>query len=127
VSPTLRSNRARALLLRLGALAVMLHALAGPGLLRARAATTDGSFATGICTAAGFINATHTHSHPGDHRNHHDCCNLCAASGPALLTDISLAVPPAPTFFATMRLAATPRAIGFASPSPPPRGPPSLS
>lgn len=120
----IRPNRARALLL---ALAVMLHALAGMGLMRAHAANSSASYTTGICMAAGFAKFTQQHSHPDGQSSHYDCCKLCAASGPILLADTSFAVSPAPTFIAPAFIPASGRMASLAVIAHPPRGPPALT
>lgn len=124
---TLRSDRARALLLALGACAVMLHALAGLGLMRSRTASAGHDFAAGICTIAAGGHTAPLHSHPANHRSPHDCCKLCAASGPVLLTDTALAVSPAPTFIASALTFAPARTASPAVTAHPPRGPPALA
>lgn len=125
--PTLRSDPARTLLLALGVLAVMLHALTGMGLMR-MPRVGNGGISIAICASHGLARDTAPDgkTRPASH-DHHDCCKLCAASGPALLTDTSFAVPPAPTFSVSAFLPAPARTASLAVAAHPPRGPPALT
>lgn len=115
-------------LLCLGLLAVALHAMAGTGLLRTSMTAGKGeTFAAEVCTSHGVVKAdsSRTADDSGQPASGvHDCCKLCAATGPLLAASIEIGVPPAPTLAAPYESpdSARPRsALGIAHP---PRGPP---
>lgn len=93
-------RRRTAWLLFLGLLAVVLHGLAGTGLVRASASTGSGdSFVAEVCTSHGLsrLDPAQTRgdsSQPAS--GAHDCCKLCATGGPLLTADLAPGVAPAP-------------------------------
>lgn len=98
--PSFRHRAVR--LLFLGVLAVVLHALAGTGLMAsATAAGKEASFAAEVCTSHGLVKLDRAQAPAGSSQpdsGMHDCCKLCAAGGPLLAADIPAGVAPAPTF-----------------------------
>lgn len=85
----------------LAALAMVLHLLAGSGLLRPAAAAGSGDrFVAELCTAHGLV-AADASSVPADRSmpasGAHDCCKLCAAGGSPLVAGFAVTVAPAPT------------------------------
>ncbi len=116
-------RRSSSWLLVIGLLAVMMHAYADLGVMAKRGA--DGGFVAELCTSQGMVKPGA--ALPGsDEQALHNCCQLCTGGGPLLLTALSLAVPPAPTF--PTANAALPSAAPRQAPwhAHPPRGPPSL-
>ncbi|WP_310450690.1 DUF2946 family protein [Sulfuritalea sp.] len=116
-------------LLTLGLLAMVLHLLAGSGLVRASMGSGDG-FVADLCTSHGVFQAAAAQTPDGGSAPTgavHDCCKSCAAGGPLLVTTVAIAVAPAPTF------TAPPPSAAFARPTPArwsahsPRGPPALA
>jgi len=97
-APLLWFRRRAARLLTLGLLAVALQALAGAGLPRLDKTAGDG-FEVELCTSHGVVRR-----HPAQGRDGgsqpdtraHDCCKLCAATGPLLAGNNDDGVMPAP-------------------------------
>lgn len=114
-------------LLFLGLLVMGLQALAGTGLVPARAAMDSGGrFVAEVCTSHGVFTpdparlAEHV---PADGAQH-DCCQLCAGAGPLLAAQSALGVSPAPTFLVRVNSHAFAHLPLVVSLAPPPRGPP---
>jgi hypothetical protein len=125
------------LLLWLGCFAMALHLWAGTQLMGMESAKVDsqGNFVAEICTALGIVGAqatanqaanqaTNSPDAPASNSNTHDCCKLCVASAPLLLTSTSLAVSPAPTFRVIAGASFPTRPASFVWTAHPPRGPP---
>ena len=125
------------LLLWLGCFAMALHLWAGTQLMGMEPAKVDsqGNFVAEICTALGIVGAqatpnqttnqaTNSPDAPASNSNTHDCCKLCVASAPLLLTSASLAVSPAPSFHVTVAASFPTRPASFVRKAHPPRGPP---
>lgn len=128
-SARLPSFRRRAVrLLLLGVLAVLLHALAGAGLMAPATAAGKGArYAAEVCTSHGLVKLDPAQAPAGGSQPEsgmHDCCKLCAAGGPLLAADIPAAVAPAPTFTIAQALPAAARPASVAWTAHAPRGPP---
>ncbi|MFZ3035914.1 MAG: DUF2946 family protein [Rugosibacter sp.] len=146
-----RAKHCTRLLFLLGCLAVFMHLWAGTRLMVMQPAklTDQGAFFGEICTvlggnpginksplnktSAGFQASSYATANPdantpANHDNPssgHDCCSLCGASSPILLTLVPAAVPPAPTFQLSRTTAPeAPAARPFAWIAPPSRAPP---
>ena len=93
-------RRRPALLLAVGLLAMVLHLVAGSGMVRAAAAqTVKGAISGELCTSHGVVRfdlGRDGSEVPSGEV--HDCCTLCAAGAPLLAPGDSPAVAPAPTF-----------------------------
>lgn len=114
-------------LLAIGLFAMAMQALGGIGLMPRSSGV--GGFYAEICSSKGVGRVAAalpagTTSLPDS--GHQDCCKLCAASAPLLLTELAIGVPPAPTFSGV--LLGSPFAQPFAHPwrLHPPRGPPAV-
>lgn len=83
-------------MLVVGMFAMLLHLLAGTGLVRAGIAN-DGGFVPQVCSSHG-VASPGTQHFPGGGQVSHDCCKLCAAGAPPILSGTTAAVLPAPTF-----------------------------
>lgn len=132
---SLTASRYTWLLLLLGCFAVALHTWAGMQLMGMQPARTNGqgNFVAELCTVLSVGNAQATPTQtvdssdaPASTNNAHDCCTLCAASSPILLTQSSLAASPAPTFLASLSVFISARPASLAWTAHPPRGPPVL-
>ena len=105
---------------------MVLHLLAGSGLVRASMGGGDG-FVAELCTSHGVLQAGSAQlpdSGPAPAGAVHDCCKLCAAGGPLLAATAAVAVAPAPTFTALRvpTVSARPTPAVWTAHSP--RGPP---
>lgn len=109
---------------------MVLHLLAGSGLLRAPPAVGAGdSFVADVCTSHGVFQANSAQPTDGGSApagGVHDCCKLCAAGGPLLAAMVAVAVAPAPTFTAPRVSAASARPTPALWTAHAPRGPPAL-
>ncbi len=83
-------------MLVVGVFAMLLHLLAGTGLVRAGIAS-DSGFVPQVCGSHGVANPGAQQA-PADTQGSHDCCKLCAAGAPLVLSGTTTAVAPAPTF-----------------------------
>lgn len=120
------------LLLELGFFAVLMHTLAGMGLMGSHPGKSgsDGNFVAEVCTVLGIgsvqaaQNSAAGDSSQPDTGNPRDCCTLCVASSPLLFASASPAVSPAPIFGARFHAHPATRPASFAWTAHPPRGPP---
>ncbi|MDZ4251013.1 MAG: DUF2946 family protein [Sulfuritalea sp.] len=122
-------HRRPAWLLTLGLLAMVLHLLAGGGLVRASMGSGDG-FVAELCTSHGVVQAGAAQLPDGGSApagGVHDCCKLCAAGGPLLAATVAVAVAPAPTFIALQTSTACARPTPAQWTAHSPRGPPALA
>jgi hypothetical protein len=112
-------------LLAIGLFAMAIQAMGGSGLMPRVAA--GGGFQMEICTSKGVskpVVASQSGQTSLPDGGHQDCCTLCAASAPLLLSAVALGVPPAPTFRGAFVASPFPRHSATAWLSHPPRGPP---
>ncbi|MBI5899244.1 MAG: hypothetical protein HZB40_08470 [Rhodocyclales bacterium] len=111
-------------MLVVGVFAMLLHLLAGTGLVRASLAE-DGGFTPKICGNHGLAGAG-TQQTPADTQAGHDCCKFCAAGAPPILSGATIAVAPAPTFVTPLANPETASQGCSQASAHRPRGPPAL-
>lgn len=107
---------------------MLLHLLAGSGLVRASIGSGDG-FVADVCTSHGVFQAGSAQSSEGGSAPAgavHDCCKSCAAGGPLLASKVEVAVAPAPTFTALRVPTVSARPTPALWTAHAPRGPPAL-
>jgi hypothetical protein len=107
-----------------GLFAMLLHLLAGAGLVRAGASGNAG-FVPGICGNHATPETRTPHAPAGSIGNH-DCCKLCAAGAPPILFSSAIAVSPAPTLVMQQEKPASATPNRQPASAHRPRGPPAV-